>query len=169
MAYQRAKIVDLVDGKIDQDTLHQMLSTPKDPERFEMYVEVLQERMPWDDKIILPLGPKLYIVQKKDTKQWVVRCECGHDFCDWRENWKMHALIHVRDTPEKMEEIYPRLMAPSTNWQVIREFICPECGSVLDVEAPTPWYPIIRDFEPDIDTFYKEWLGLPIPERRDAA
>lgn len=169
MAYQRAKIVDLVDGKIDQDTLHQMLSTPKDPERFEMYVEVLQERMPWDDKIILPLGPKLYIVQKKDTKQWVVRCECGHDFCDWRENWKLHALIHVRDTPEKMEEIYPRLMAPSTNWQVIREFICPECGTVLDVEAPTPWYPIIRDFEPDIDTFYKEWLGLPIPERRDAA
>jgi acetone carboxylase gamma subunit len=34
-----------------------------------------------------------------------------------------------------------------------------------DVEAPTPWYPVIHDFEPDIETFYKEWVNLPVPER----
>ncbi len=169
MAYTRAKIADLVDGKIDHDTLHQMLSTPKDPERFVTYMEILQDRVPWDDRIVLPLGPKLYIVQRKDNKQWKIRCECGHDFCDWHQNWKLFAKIHVRDTQEKLEEIYPRLMAQTATWQVLREFYCPECGTLHDVEAPTPWYPVIRDFEPDIDTFYRDWLGLPVPERAEAA
>jgi acetone carboxylase gamma subunit len=43
----------------------------------------------------------------------------------------------------------------------------PKCGTLHDVEAPAPWYPVLRDFEPDIDTF-KDRLGLPIPERADA-
>ena len=34
-----------------------------------------------------------------------------------------------------------------------------------DVEAPTPWYPVIKDFEPDIETFYRDWLNLQVPER----
>ncbi|MGE4482774.1 acetone carboxylase subunit gamma [Acidocella sp.] len=169
MAYTRTKIADLIDGTIDDDTLHQMLSTPKDPERFATYVEILQERMPWDDRIVLPLGPKLYIVQLKTSKEWKIRCECGHDFCGWRENWKLHAHIHVRDSAAKMEEIYPKLMTPSTDWQVLREYYCPHCATLHDVEAPTPWYPVIRDFEPDVDAFYKEWLGMPVPERADMA
>jgi acetone carboxylase gamma subunit len=102
------------------------------------------------------------------NKQWKIRCECGYDFCDWKDNWKLQARIHVRDTPQKLEEIYPRLMAPTASWQVLREYYCPQCGTPHDVEAPTPWYPVIRDFEPDIDTFYKDWLGLPVPERADA-
>lgn len=167
MAYTRTKIADLVDGTIDDDTLHQMLSTPKDPERFSIYVDILQTRMPWEDRIILPLGPKMYIVQQKASKKWTVRCECGHDFCGWKENWKLHAHVHVRDNQEKMEEIYPRLMAPTSNWQVIREYFCAECGTLHDVEAPTPWYPVIHDFEPDVDAFYTEWLGLPVPERAE--
>lgn len=166
-SYTKAKVQDLVDGLIDRDTLHQMLSTPKDPDRFVKYIEILQERMPWDDKIILPLGPKLYIVQRKEDKQWVVRSEAGHDFCDYRENWKLHARVRVRNTPEQMEKIYPKLMAPSTDWQVIREYFCPKSGDLLDVEAPTPWYPVIHDFEPDIETFYRDWLNLPVPERAE--
>ena len=67
--------------------------------------------------------------------------------------------------PEAMEELYPRLMAPSTDWQVIREYFCPLSGDLLDVEAPTPWYPVIHDFEPDIDTFYGEWLDKDLPAR----
>ena len=67
-SYTRTKIADLVDGTIDHDTLHQMLSTPKDPDRFVTYIDILQERVQWDDRILLPLGPKLYIVQRRDTK-----------------------------------------------------------------------------------------------------
>jgi acetone carboxylase gamma subunit len=168
MAYTRSKIADLVDGRVDQDTLQQMLSTPKDPERFSIYLDILQERVTWSDKIVLPLAPKLYIVQQKTSKQWWVRCECGHDFCGWKDNWKLYARIHVRDNQIKMEEIYPRLMTPTPSWQVLREYFCPDCATLHDVEAPTPWYPVIRDFEPDIDTFYQDWLGLPVPERIDA-
>lgn len=165
MAYERSKIADLIDGVIDRDTLHQMQSTPKDPERFEQYLSILQERVPWDDRIILPLGPKLYIVQETDSKRWVIKAQSGHVFCDWRENWKLHAVVYVRDTQDKLDEIYPALMSPSEGWQVIREYYDPSSGDLLDVEAPTPWYPVIHDFEPDIETFYRDWLGLPVPER----
>jgi hypothetical protein len=41
-------------------------------------------------------------------------------------------------------------------------------GAGTSPEAPTPWYPVIHDFEPDIDTFYRDWLGIPVPERADA-
>ena len=68
-------------------------------------------------------------------------------------------------TPRPPGEVYPKLMAPDTQWQVYREYYCPQCGTLHDVEAPTPWYPVIHDFEPDIDTFYKEWVNLPLPER----
>jgi acetone carboxylase gamma subunit len=165
MAYERSKIADLIDGSIDRDTLQQMLSTPKDPERFEYYLSILQERVPWPDRIILPLGPKLYIVQEQGSKRWVIKSEAGYVFCDWRENWKLHALIYVRDTQEALNEIYPELMAPSQGWQVIREYYCPLSGDLLDVEAPTEWYPVIHDFEPDVDAFYTQWLDLPLPER----
>jgi acetone carboxylase gamma subunit len=168
MAYERVKIKELVDGTIDRETLQRMLSLPKDPERFETYLAVLQERVPWEDRIILPYALNLYVVQKPDTKQWVIKCHCGHEFCDWRQNWKLEALIYVRDSEESFNELYPRLMSPDPKWQVFREYYCPGCGTQLDVEAPTPWYPVIHDWEPDIEAFYREHLGLSVPERSDA-
>lgn len=165
MAFTKEKVRDLINGTIDDDTYQQMLTRPKDNERFFTYLEILQEQVPWDDKIVLPLGPKLFIVQQPADKRWVIKSWSGHVFCDWNENWKMHALIRVRDTQEKMEELYPKLMAPSVEWQVIREYIDPTSGDLLDVEVPVPWYPVIHDFEPDVDTFYKEWLGVDVPER----
>lgn len=166
-AYSREQIGNMVEGKLNSDTVHRMLSMPKDPERFELYLDVLQQRVGWDDKIILPLGPHLYIVQSKATKRWVTKCTCGHEFGDYRENWKLNALIYVRETEEAMSEVYPKLMAPDTKWQVYREYCCPECGVMHDIEAPTPWYPVIHDFEPDIDAYYKEWVHLPLPERAE--
>ena len=59
----------------------------------------------------------------------VVKCDCGHEFCDYRENWKLQAKIFVRDTEEKMNEIYPKLMSPDPEWQVIREYYCPSCAT----------------------------------------
>lgn len=165
--YTQDQVKNLVDGKLDWNTTLQMMMMPKDKERFQLYIEVLQDKVKFKDKIVLPLGPHLYIVQKED-KTWVIKCACGHEFCSPEENWKLHANIYVRDTKEKMEEVYPYLLASHTDWQVYREFICPnpECASLLDVEAPTPWYPIIHDFKPDIETFYKDWLGIPMPERK---
>ena len=163
--YTKEQVSSLVDGKLDWDTTMRMLSMPKDNERFALYLEALQKKVPWKDKIVLPLGPHLYIAQSAKTKQWVTKCECGHELGDYRENWKLNAVVYVRDTEEAMTEVYPKLMAPDTNWQVYREYYCPSCGVMHDIEAPTPWYPVIHDFEPNIEAFYKDWVGLPIPER----
>lgn len=164
-SYTKEQVKNLVDGKLDWDTTMRMLSMPKDQERFRMYLDVIQKKVSWPDRIVLPLGPHLHIVQSAKSKKWVVKCECGHEFCDYRENWKLYANIHVRDTAEAMAEVYPKLMAPDTQWQVYREYYCPECGVMHDVEAPTPWYPVIHDFEPNIEAFYKDWVNLPVPER----
>lgn len=163
--YERKTIEDLIDGKLEFYKIKEMLSSHKDLERFETYLEILQDRVPWDDPILLPYGLHLYIVQKPNGDR-IVKCDCGYEFCDYRDNWKLHALIYVRDTEEKLNELYPKLMAPDPEWQVIREYYCPGCGTQLEVEAVTPWYPVIKDFDPDIDTFYKEWIKKPLPEAK---
>lgn len=162
--YDKKRMNELIDGTLEFYQLKEMMSSHKDPERFEIYREVLQERMSWDDPILLPYGLHLYIVQKSDGDR-IVKCDCGHEFCNYKENWKLHARIFVRDTEEKMNEIYPKLMSPDPEWQVIREYYCPNCAVQLEVEAVPPWYPIILDFEPDIDTFYKEWIKRPMPTK----
>jgi len=161
--YDKKTIEELIDGTIDFYKLKEMLSSFKDPERFDTYLGILQERVTWEDRILLPAGLHLYIVQKENGDR-IVKCDCGHEFCDYRDNWKLHALIYVRDTKEKLEELYPKLLAPDPDWQVIREYYCPSCGVQLEVENVTPWYPVIKDFEPDIDAFYEEWLGRPVPK-----
>lgn len=162
--YTQDQIDKLVEGKLDWDTTLRMLTMPKDAERFQMYLDTLQRRLDWEDRIVLPLGPHLHIVQKAGSRQWVTKCECGHELGDWKDNWKLHAHIYVREDDAAMSEVYPTLMAPDTQWQVYREYYCPQCATMLDVEAPTPWYPVIHDFEPDIDAFYRDWMGLPVPE-----
>ena len=49
-------------------------------------MEVLQEQVDWDDPIILPLGPKLFIVQRKADNKWMIRSKAGFDFCEWDQN-----------------------------------------------------------------------------------
>ncbi len=93
----------------------------------------------------------------------MTKCECGHSFGDYRRNWKLAASIIVRDSEESLREIYPNSDLPDPEWMEIREFICPECGTLHEVEAAAPGYPIVHDFEPDIEGFYRDWLGQPLP------
>lgn len=161
-SFTKKQVSDLVKGSLDWDTLHRMLSMPKDKERYANYISVLQEQVSWSDRIIMALGPHLYIAERATDQALVTKCGCGHDFGDYRTNWKLNALIYVRDDEEKMQEVYPKLMAPDTNWQVYREYYCPTCGVMHDIEAPTPWYPVIHDFQPDIKALF-DWLDLPAP------
>mgnify|MGYP002832120388 FL=1 len=38
------------------------------------------------------------------------------------------------------------------------------CAAQLDVEAAPPEYPVLFRFKPDLETFYNDWLGRPLPE-----
>lgn len=160
-SYPKNVIADLIDGRLPWTQTHQIMSAYKDEDRFFKVLEILQERVPWSEKILLPIGEHLSIVQKGPER--IVKCDCGHEFADYRENWKLHALIHVRDDRASIEELYPGREACDPEWMEIREFICPGCGVLLEVEAAPPGYPIVFDFLPDLETFYRDWLDSPLP------
>jgi acetone carboxylase gamma subunit len=110
----------------------------------------------------MPFGEHLYVVVREDGSR-VIKCDCGHEFCHPNENWKLEALINVRDTEEALIEIFPEKMHGHPDWEEVREYFCPGCKTQLEVEAVAPGYPVIHDFVPDIDGFYTEWLGRPVP------
>ncbi len=166
MAYSVDEIRDLYDGKLSWERVKDIISSAKDKERFEQSLEVLQGRVPWKERILLPLGVHLYLVDKKGER--IVKCDCGHEFGDYRRNWKLAAAIFVRDTREKLEEIYPGVRCPDPDFCEVREFYCPGCAALLKVEAVPLGYPIIFDFLPNVDAFYKDWLGKPLPDAQES-
>ncbi len=163
-------------GTLDEDTLDALLderlsrrevkdiqSGYKDADRFEKWVYVLQRRVPYEDPIVLPAGEGLNIVRRRSDGELVYRCDCGHDFCAHNRNWKMDALIYVRETEESVREVYPVMGGPDPLLQQIREYYCPSCARQLEVEAMQPGYPVVHEFLPDVEGFYRGWLHREIP------
>lgn len=161
-------IRQLVDGTIDDDNAERLLKLPrKDKDRFFKYIAVLQERVAFDDRILLRLGDKLYIVQK-EKGQRVTQCECGHNFGDYRENWKLRCKVRTRKTQVEMAEVYdPAPAVPEAGWQEIREFFCPSCATQHAVEVVAPGYPIVFEMLPDLDMFYRDYLGQPLDDEAE--
>ena len=155
-------LADLVDERLPRGQVRAIQSGFKDPDRFDKYLALLQERVGWDDRIVLPFGEHLYIVAKPGGAH-VVKCDCGHEFCPHTDNWKLEALINVRDSDEALREIYPSKMHGDPAWNHLREYFCPGCRTLLEVEAVPPGYPVVHDFVPDLEGFYEDWLGRPLP------
>jgi acetone carboxylase gamma subunit len=162
----RQVLEDLLDGKLPWERLKSLMSSPKDPQRFRKILEILQQRVPWSERILLPLGEHLYVVEKGSER--IVKCDCGQEFGDVRANWKLAARIFVRDTEETLEELYPGPRKPDPRLCEVREFYCPGCGVQLEVEAVPRGYPILFDFLPDLDAFYRDWLGTPLESSCEA-
>jgi acetone carboxylase gamma subunit len=143
--------------------VREIQSGHKDPDRFDKWIALLQERVSYADPIVLPFGEGLNIVRRRSDGELVIRTDAGADLCRWDENWKMHCVMFVRDTPELFEEIYPRLSYPEGDWQELREFYCPISGHLLETEAVPPGYPVVHEYLPDIEGFYRGWLGREVP------
>ena len=161
--YDKKTIERLIKGDLTWNELKPIISGRKDTDRFEKVLEILQENVTWKEKIILPLHEHLYIVSKNGQR--IVKCDCGYEFGDYRENWKTKCRVRVRDTLEEIGELYPNYMGCDPDWEEIREYSCPGCFTLLDVEAVPPGYPTIFNFLPDIDTFYEKWLGRKAPDK----
>jgi acetone carboxylase gamma subunit len=161
MEYPTSVIRDLIDGRLPWSQTHQIMSAYKDRERFRTYVTILQERVPWPERILLPLTDQLSIVD--GNGQAIAKCLCGHEFGDYRSNWKLQAHVRVRQTAADIAEIYGPFGCDA-DWMELREFVCPGCSALLETEAAVPGYPIVFDFQPDLETFYREWLGEEPPE-----
>ena len=165
ITYSKELIKDLIDGNLPWDRVKFIMSSYKDEDRFDKYVEILQEKMKWSERILLPLTDKLYIVEKGDDR--IVKCVCGHEFGDYRENWKLEALIHVRETEEELKELNPHPGRPDPKYCEVREYYCPGCAAQLEVESVPFGYPVVFDFLPDLDTFYSDWLGRPLNSEKE--
>jgi acetone carboxylase gamma subunit len=153
----------LVEGRLAPDDLKRLMKLqPKDPERFRHYIEYLRRTVPLDETILMRISEHLYIVENAAGER-VVKCDCGHDFGDYQVNWKLAALIHVRETRADMAVVYHPIDAvPEEGWIEIREFYCPGCASQLAVECVAPGYPVVFEFLPDLDAFYTDWVSLPL-------
>ena len=160
--FHKADVEKLIDGVLPWPAVQDMMKSPKDTDRFDKYVEILQARVPWDEQILLPLTPQLFIVARHGSR--VVKCRCGHEFGDYRVNWKLSALINVRDDAASLSEVYKGREMPDPAWVQVREYICPGCGSQLEVEAVPRGCPPDFDFLPDLDAFYRDWLGRPLSD-----
>ena len=165
ISYPKEIIRDLIEGRLPWERTKQIISGYKEEDRFAKYVEILQEKVPWKEKILLPSTDELYIVQKGTER--IVKCTCGQEFGDYRVNWKLKALIHVRSSEDEIKEIYPYAGAPDPTYCEIREYYCPGCGNQLQVETVPFGYPVVMDFLPDLDSFYQEWLGQPLPQQKE--
>lgn len=165
MSLTKDDLAALIDGKLPWSEVKDIVSRPKEQDRFQQVLAILQARSGWQDRILMPLTEHLYIVQKGTER--IVRCDCGHEFGDYRCNWKLRAHILVRDDLESLEQIYPGLSAPNPELGELREFICPNCATLLKVESVPRGYPLIFDALPDLDGFYREWLGDPLVDRQE--
>lgn len=163
--YETAEIEALVDGRLPWTRVQEIMKAPKDAARFEQWIQILQSRVTWPERILLPLTPRLFIVQKGPDR--IVICSCGQEFGDYRVNWKLSALIYVRDTEESLAEVYMGWELPDAAWMQLREYYCPGCGAQLEVEAVPRGCPPDFEFLPDLDTFYRDWLGRPLPDEKE--
>jgi N-methylhydantoinase B len=159
----KEQLGELLDEKLSRHTVKAIQSDIKDPDRFDKWVELLQDRVDYDDPIVLPYGEGLNIVRRASDSELVIRTDAGADLCRWDENWKMHTVLFVRDTDELYRELYPELGHPEGEWQELREYYCPESGRLLETEAVPPGYPVVHEYLPDIAGFYAGWLGREMP------
>ncbi|MDP6560302.1 MAG: acetone carboxylase subunit gamma [Candidatus Binatia bacterium] len=153
----------LLQGDLPWEDVKKLLRLkPKDSDRFWKYLEALQKMIPWEDRILLRISELLYVVLKTNSVR-IVKCACGHEYGDYRENWKINAMIYVRRTQEEIDQVYrpAGVVGPRPGWGEMREYYCPGCGGQLAVEVVPPGYPPIFEILPDIDTFYRE-LGRPL-------
>ncbi|MBD3196634.1 MAG: acetone carboxylase subunit gamma [Candidatus Lokiarchaeota archaeon] len=155
-SYDKKTLERLIDGDLNWSELRNIIAESKDLDRFEKILGILQEKVDWNEKILLPLHEHLYIVLKHGER--IVKCDCGYEFGDYKKNWKLKCRINVRDTEHEINELYPKDMGCHPLWMEIREFFCPNCLVLLETESVPPGYPVIFNFLPDIDTFYKKWL-----------
>jgi acetone carboxylase gamma subunit len=160
--YDESELEKLIDGKLPWTRVQEIMKDAKDTDRLEKWVAILQRRVPWRERILLPLTPALFIVQK--GRERIVKCRCGHEYGDWRVNWKLSALIHVREDAEALRPVYRGSEQPDPTWIQLREYFCPGCGTQLEVEAVPRGCPPDFELLPDLDTFYREWLGRPLED-----
>lgn len=152
----------LVQRRLSWEEMLGLMRAPKDTTRFDETIVAHQSIVDWTEQILLPLGENLYIVAK-DGKA-IVKTRAGAELGPWDGNWKMSCHVIVRRSREDLLGIYPEEhLTIDPDLVELREFICPVSGTLLDVDVVPPGFPVEVDFTPDLETFYRDWLGRDLP------
>jgi len=152
----------LVRRELAWPDLFKLMREPKSDTRFDETIAALQELVPWQEPILLPLGENLFIVAKNGRA--IIKTMGGAELCAWNENWKMKCRVIIRNTPAALKKLFPaEHLTIDVNLVEVREWICPKSGMLLDVDCVPPTYPVEVDFTPDLQVFYEEWLGRKLP------
>jgi acetone carboxylase gamma subunit len=163
--FSKKNLRRLIEGTLPWEEVKKSIRlSPKDADRFKKYLEILQEKVPWKERILLRISDHLYIV-RKDGGERIVKCDCGHELGDYRVNWKLSCRVYVRRTDEEIAEVITIPEARhNTDLVEMREFFCPGCYTLLGVEVVPSGYPPMFEMFPDLDSFYREWLGSPLED-----
>jgi len=94
----------------------------------------LKDRIQFNGKnktALLRIHENLEVVEKEDHKK-VIRCiRCGYDFCESEDNYKLYSLLRERT----LTDIRLRsLISGDPIFVLYQEYICPECGTLLEVD-----------------------------------
>ena len=142
--------------------LVKLMREPKSENRFDEMIAAVQDKVPWKEQILLPLGENLFIVAKKGKA--IIKTMGGAELCAWNENWKMKCRVRIRKTKADLNKIFPtEHMTIDPDLVELREWICPKSGMLLDVDCVPPTYPVEIDFSPDLKAFYEDWLKRKLP------
>lgn len=154
----------LIEGELPWESVKNVIRmAPKDEDRFEKYLAVLQDKVPWDDQILLRISDHLYIVKNDNGR--IVKCDCGHEFDDYRINWKLQCKIFARRTDEEMAEVHTvKETRYKTELVELREYYCPGCYALLATEVVPMGYPPMFEMFPDLDSLYRDLLGKPLDD-----
>lgn len=104
-----------------------------------------QAKVSWPEEVLVHLQEHLYIVEKAGQK--IVKCECGHEFGSYKTNWKYNSLVYDRNP----KEIYPGITGHDPEWTTYREFFCPGCLALLEVEGVPHGVPFLFNTELDLE------------------
>lgn len=93
------------------------------------------------------------------SEMWVCRC-CNHELISARKNYKEGLLIYDRSpheiNPPEINGEYT--FSPDPTWMRYVEYYCPDCATMLEMEALPPGHPLTHDIEIDIDRMKEKYL-----------
>jgi acetone carboxylase gamma subunit len=122
VSYSREVLRDLIDGRLPWPQTRRIMSAYKDEDRFFKIIAILQERVRWKDRILLPISDHLFIVQH--GKRRVTKCECGKSFGDYRRNWKLRANVRIRTLPGPCARSIPAVTSLTrAGWRSANSFV----------------------------------------------
>ena len=168
MKLDKDTLRDLVDEKLPRGQVRAIQSGYKDADRFDKYVAILQEQVQLGrpDRAAVRRAP----VHRRQARRGELRrsshaTAATSSATTARTGSSRRSSTCARPSRSCARSI-PDKMHGDPEWNVLREYFCPGCRTLLEVEAVPPGYPPVHDFVPDLEGFYNDWLGRPLPAER---